>query len=170
MYKGLIKNMCGATMLMLMAFASVSAQSNESTLSIHGASPYTGYTLNGVNTSVVGARFDVGALPGIGLRIAPEFASSISSDNADFLVAAGLQAKLIRVKVGETKKLVSYGRVGAGILWAQKDVPTQTLLIGAYGLTLESVENPLGTRLFVEHQGLDMFKKNRLLVGLTWGR
>lgn len=169
MYNGLIKNMCGATMFMLMAFSSISAQSNESTLSIHGASPYTGYTLNGVNTSVVGARFDVGALPGIGLRIAPEFASSISSNNADFLAATGLQTKLIRIKVGETRKLVSYGRVGAGILWTQ-DAPTQTLLIGAYGLTLESVENPLGTRLFVEHQGLDLFKKNRILLGLTWGR
>ena len=160
--------MCGACMFLMLALMPLSAQSDAG-VSLYGASPYLGWSLNSPSTAIMGARFDIGALPMLPLRIVPNFASAMSDTSANLLMGLGLQATVLRVKAGETRKVALYARLGGAAMWVQEN-PSKFVADMAYGLTLESITTPLGTRVFVEHQGLDKFKDNRLLVGLTWGR
>ena len=167
MYKGLVKNICGATVILMLIAMPGSAQTN--TGFVQGASPYIGTELVDGSALVIGSRFDIGAFPIIHFRVVPEFASTITDTNASFLLNLGLQANLFGIKIGETRKLVPYVRGGGGVLW-QQSVNEQAILNFAGGLTLQSTIDPTGTRLFAEFQGLDKFNKNRILVGLSLGR
>jgi len=167
MFKGLVKNMCGATVILMLAVMPLSAQASAGF--VQGASPYIGTDLSGGTAIVIGSRFDVGAFPIIPLRVVPEFASTITDSNASFLLNIGLQANLFGIKIGETRKLIPHVRAGGGVMW-QQNTNEQAILNFAGGLTLQSTTDPKGTRLFVEYQGLDKFHQNRILVGLSLGR
>jgi hypothetical protein len=59
--------------------------------------------------------------------------------------------------------------VGAGLL-SIPDENTEGVLNINYGFSSGLGDSPSGLRWFVQHQGLDLFDRNRLALGLTWSR
>ena len=170
MYKGLIKNMCGATVLvMMMAVSPLSAQ-NTGLIAIQGVSPYMGTEAIADGQFILGMKMDVGSLPVLPLRIIPEMATSIGNSDASMVLALSAQLQFIRIKLGQNSKLVTHARAGVGSLWSQGTDNLRATINFAYGITLTPTANPENARVFVEHQGIDKFKTHRILIGLTWGR
>jgi hypothetical protein len=169
-FRGLVKNMCGATVIMAMLFTSPAVAQNSSVFTAQGISPYIGSTVSRGGDLILGVKADLGQFPVVPVRIIPEMATSINSDNASLLVALSGQTRLFKIGAGQDRKLVPHVRAGVGTLWTQETQEVTVTLNFAYGITFESALNPEGTRLFIEHQGIDKYKTHRILVGLTWGR
>lgn len=149
---------------------SVLSAQNDGGFYVQGLSPYTGVTVGSMGGQLVlGAKVNLGKLPVVPVNIVPEFASTMGKKDASLLMNLSLEAHIVKIHIGTNSNIVPMIRVGEGILWTQSTDKLWTGLNLAYGITLESVANPTGTKLFIEHQGIDAFKENRIIVGLTLG-
>ncbi len=130
---------------------------------------YGGLALNSPTQIVIGGRFDYGSLFGMEkLRFVPEAAVGFGSGSS-FLVAGNAEMQFGEFMVSGTRVLPR-GRLGLGFLHVSDDSDRDGLdvvLNLTYGVVIpRSGRRPAFT---IEHQGLDLFDFNRLLVGLQWG-
>lgn len=134
-------------------------------------SAYTGMNVNKGTQFVLGGRLDLGPINSV--AIVPEFAIGLGNGTTT-LVGANAQYRFDPVVIGGIGDVGFYGQLGAAAFVGTLDGDRQLRLMlnPGYGaeLTLDNeLTRSVGTsRLFVEHQGLQFFKRNRFLVGLRW--
>lgn len=138
---------------------------------------YTGFNLDTPTQLVIGGLLDL--TPGQSnsiVRFLPELAFGFGDGGTSFMAAANVGIRLPRIAAGRDASITPHARLGLGLL-TYGDAPegvsgTQGVLNFTYGISTDLVRiGGLGRPLFtIEHQGLDLFDSNRLLVGLQWRR
>jgi hypothetical protein len=130
---------------------------------------YGGLALNSPVQLVVGGRFDYGSLLGReNLRFVPEAAVGFGSGSS-FMVAGNAEMRFGTFMVSGTR-VHPRARLGLGLLHVSDDSKRDGLDV-VLNLTYGVVIPRAGTRsaITIEHQALDLFDYNRLLVGMQWG-
>ncbi len=143
-----------------------------------GRRPWTFYT--GMSFSewqtVFGGRLDFGPVtPNLrALHLEPELALGFFNGATTVMGAANLQYRLPRASLGGTGfRLFAEG--GAGIMYFSEELGRydngfEAVLNFGVGATFDmSRGQGVRPQLFVEYQGVDLFKLNRLLVGIRSG-
>ena len=138
---------------------------------------YSGVTVNDGAQILIGGRFDLGAIGGGNSRFhfAPEIAFGAGSGGRSTMLVGNVQYMFGKYNVG-TRAIQPHVYGGVGILNFSDRVGTRDGLEGiinlGYGVSIPLLKNPDATRaapvLTIEHQGVDFFQLNRLLVGLSW--
>jgi hypothetical protein len=134
--------------------------------------PYLGGNPDRPRQVVGGVRLDLGpfdpARPGV--RLVPEAALGVGDGGSSVMIAANVeyQASYLQVRGVPVQP---YGYAGAGFLFI-KDPPVNRASVEAvvnfgYGAALPVPNRDRG-EFFVEHQGVDFFDLNRILVGLRF--
>ncbi|HYW13074.1 MAG TPA: hypothetical protein VE871_14035 [Longimicrobium sp.] len=134
--------------------------------------PYVGGNLDRPRQFVAGARMDLGpfdpARPAV--RLMPEAALGIGEGGVSVMLAGNVayEAAVLRVR---DVPVQPYGYVGAGFLFLgdppQGRPGREAVLNVGYGAVLP-VPNRSRGEFFIEHQGVDLFDLNRLLIGLRF--
>jgi hypothetical protein len=124
--------------------------------------PYIGSNINTPTQFVFGSRLDLGPIQGdLPVNLVPEAALGFGDDATSVLLAASLQYEFLNLS--RIDPFVPYLHAGLGLRYDDG-----TALGMNYGL---GVSLPIGTapsgpvRLFVEQQGVGIFRRMRLLVG-----
>ena len=138
---------------------------------------YSGFTVNDGAQILIGGRFDLGPISGVNssFHFAPEIAFGAGSGGRSTMLAANAIYNFGKRRMGEWRTIQPHIVGGVGILNFSDRVGSRDGLEGiinlGYGVSIPLIRNP-GTRaapvLTVEHQGVDFFQLNRLLVGLSW--
>ena len=142
-----------------------------------GLMVYSGLTFTDAAQISLGARFDLGPLGGgtSPIHFVPEIAIGGGSGGRSTMIVANAQYLFGKFHVGTNRLLQPHVVAGVGILNFSDRVGSHDGLEGVinlgYGVSIPLTSAP-GTRavpvLTLEHQGIDFFKLNRLLVGLSW--
>lgn len=138
---------------------------------------YSGFTVNDGAQILIGGRFDLGSIGGSNSKFhfAPEIAFGAGSGGRSTMLVANAQYLFGKRAVGS--RLIQPHIVGGiGVLNFSDRVGSRDGVEGiinlGYGLSIPLRKNPGTSRaapvLTVEHQGVDFFQLNRLLVGLSW--
>jgi hypothetical protein len=134
--------------------------------------PYVGASF-GPGQALLGVRVDLGALATSlpPLRVTPEVALGAGPEGVSLLAAGHLTYGFGTVRLGGARALPHIG-IGLGVLIGGD--ATEGVLNFGYGTQLElSPRSWLSigpdTRLFIEHQGIDLYRQHRILVGLRRG-
>lgn len=135
--------------------------------------PYFGGSVDDPTQFVLGTRLDLGPLDASNpaLRIVPDASIGFGSGTASVMIAAYAQYDLAPVEV-LGRAIVPYGYAGPGVLFFG-DPPvgkakTEAVLNLGYGFSAALPGRLDGPRFFLEHQGIDLFDLNRVLVGLRF--
>ncbi|MEO7999868.1 MAG: outer membrane beta-barrel protein, partial [Gemmatimonadaceae bacterium] len=138
---------------------------------------YSGFTVNDGAQILIGGRFDLGPIGGgnSAFHFAPEIAFGAGSGGRTTMIVANAIHTFGKRRLGEFRTIQPHVVGGIGILNFSDRVGSRDGLQGVinlgYGISMPLFKNP-GTRaapvLTVEHQGVDFFQLNRLLVGLSW--
>ena len=139
---------------------------------------YTGFTVNDGAQILIGGRFDLGPIGGANSRFhfAPEIAFGAGSGGRSTMLVGNAQYMFGKRKLGATRTIQPHVYAGVGVLNFSDRVGSRDGLEGiinvGYGVSIPLMKNPGTTRaapvITVEHQGVDFFQLNRLLVGLSW--
>lgn len=152
---------------------SASDNATDAGIRIRSVSPYAGLSVGSVSQLAAGLRADAGPVLGIdALRLVPQFALGIGGQTS-IHAALGVQLNLPTFEAGTTRLVQPHARLALGGLWLTGDGASRAGLDFSYGATFDRPGRPTddrAPRLFVEHQGIDMFAVNRFVVGLTWNR
>ncbi|MFO7652395.1 MAG: hypothetical protein R6X25_01080 [Candidatus Krumholzibacteriia bacterium] len=126
-----------------------------------------GANLDEPEQMIVGARADLGPVGGDPrLRLVPQLDLGFFSDATSVLAAANL-----RYELGDLQwsgSVAPYVMFGAGILIFSEDVADRTDQEGVLNLSYGVAANIDDRVFFIEHQGVDLFDLNRVLLGIRW--
>jgi hypothetical protein len=134
--------------------------------------PYVGGNLDRPHEFVAGVRLDLGpfdpARPAI--RLIPEAALGIGQGGTSVMLAGNVAYEASALNVRGTP-VQPYGYAGAGFLFFG-DPPagrpkTEAVVNFGYGAAVPVPYRSRG-ELFIEHQGIDLFDLNRLLIGVRF--
>lgn len=134
--------------------------------------PYVGGNLDRPRQFVAGVRLDLGpfdpARPAV--RLMPEAALGLGQGGASVLLAGNVAYEVSTLEVRGVS-VQPYGYAGAGFFFLG-DPPagrpkTEAVVNFGYGAVLP-VPNRSRGEFFIEHQGVDLFDLNRLLIGLRF--
>lgn len=138
---------------------------------------YTGGTVNSGAQIVIGGRFDLGSFGGMSsnLHFAPEIAFGAGSGGRSTMVVANALYNFRKLRLGQNNTIQPHVVGGVGFLNFSDRVGSRDGLEGVinlgYGASIPLLRKA-GTRkvpvVTFEHQGIDFFQINRLLVGLSW--
>lgn len=138
---------------------------------------YSGFTANDGAQLLIGARFDLGPIGGGNSKFhfAPEIAFGAGSGGRSTMLVANAQYLFGKRIVG-SRTIQPHVTGGVGVLNFSDRVGSRDGLEGiinlGYGVSVPLFKNPTPSRatpvLTIEHQGVDFFQLNRLLVGLSW--
>lgn len=138
---------------------------------------YSGFTVNDGGQILIGGRFDLGAIGGMNsnFHFAPEIAFGAGSGGRSTMLVGNMQYMFGKRRVG-MRTIQPHVIAGVGVLNFSDRVGTRDGLEGiinlGYGLSMPLFTKPNTSRaapvLTIEHQGVDFFQLNRLLVGLSW--
>ncbi len=138
---------------------------------------YGGFALDSPNQLVFGGLIDLRRPGSTGpLSFMPEVALGFGDGGTSLLLAGNVALRLPTFGVGRTATITPRARLGLGLLRFSGSVDggsgTQGVLNFAYGVTTNALGvggfgRPL---VFFEHQGLDLFDFNRLVIGFQWHR
>lgn len=134
---------------------------------------YTGGNLDRPRQFLAGARVDLGPLnpSNPSVRLAPELAIGGGQGGVSALVAGNVQLDLSAVNIGGAA-LQPYAYGGLGVLVLSDPNPgragTEAVLNLGYGVNFPVPGRDGGPRLFLEHQGIDLFDLNRVLIGIRF--
>ena len=134
--------------------------------------PYMGGNLDRPHQFVAGVRLDLGpfdpARPAI--RLIPEAALGIGQGGASVMLAGNVAYEASAFDVRGTP-VRPYGYAGAGFLFISNPPvnrpKTEAVVNFGYGLMIP-VPNRTRGEIFLEHQGVDLFDLNRVLVGVRF--
>jgi hypothetical protein len=105
------------------------------------------------------------------LRVMPELAAGGGQGGLSVLLATNLQLDLSSFEVGGAP-LQPYVYGGLGLLVLTDPNPgraeREAVLNLGYGVNFPVPGRSGGPRLFLEHQGIDLFDLNRLLIGIRF--
>jgi len=142
-------------------------------LRLRTVSPFGGLSFGSVTQLAAGVRADAGSFLGVSaLRLVPVAALGIGGQ-ASIMAELGIQLRLPSIETKTARLIQPHVRLGFGGLWLTDDGTSRAGLNFSYGVTFDrvgSLADDGRPRLFVEHQGIDMFAVNRFVVGLTWKR
>jgi hypothetical protein len=134
---------------------------------------YTGGNLDRPRQFLVGGRLDLGPLDprNPSIRVVPELAVGGGQGGASVLLAGNVQLDLSTYQVGGAP-LQPYVYGGLGLLVLTDPNPgraeREAVLNLGYGVNFPVPGRDGGPRLFLEHQGIDLFDLNRLIVGMRF--
>jgi hypothetical protein len=137
---------------------------------------YSGATVSAGDQAVFGLRADIGPISRrLGwMRVIPEVALGFGSGARSTMLAGNVQLGLPTLRFGKLPGIAPLVEAGLGVLHfgdrvGSRDGTKGVLNLG-YGATVDFWPGD-GVRpaLFIEHQGIDRFKLNRVLAGLSWG-
>jgi hypothetical protein len=138
---------------------------------------YSGFTVNDGAQFVVGGRFDLGPLGRADspIHFAPEVAFGGGSGGRSTMLVGNAQYLFRKMRLTNDRTIQPHVYAGVGILNFSNRVGSRDGLQGVinlgYGVSIPLTKNA-GNRaapvLTLEHQGIDFFQLNRLLVGLSW--
>ncbi|HEU0301166.1 MAG TPA: hypothetical protein VFR37_17000 [Longimicrobium sp.] len=134
---------------------------------------YLGGNLDRPRQVVLGARVDLGPLDvrRPALRVVPELAVGAGAGGASVLLAGNLQYEFPVFELGGAP-VQPYLSGGAGLFYLSEPprgrASWEAVLNFGYGAAFPVPGRSGGPRLFLEHQGIDLFDLNRLLVGLRF--
>ena len=133
--------------------------------------PYAGGNLDHPGQFVMGIRTDLGPLTASrpALRLVPEAAIGFGEATNSVMIAGHFQYDLDTVNLRGTS-IIPYGYAGPGFLFLG-DPPrgrakTEAVLNFGYGIVVPVPNRGPSPRVFIEHQGVDLFDLNRLIIGL----
>jgi hypothetical protein len=125
----------------------------------------------GFDQAVVGLQADAGPVFGIEqLRFVPDVAIGLGA-HVSFSLAAGAQYQFPAFRLGDAATLQPHARLGLGFLAATGDRQSEFGVNVAYGLTYLGSDTSTTShrpKLFIEHQGINLFSTNRFLLGLRF--
>jgi hypothetical protein len=154
------------------AAAAPAPRADRFTPRLRGLRPYLGGNLDRPRQFVAGARLDLGPLDAArpAVRLMPEAALGLGQGGASMMLSANVAYEAARLRVGGVA-LQPYGYAGAGLFYLA-DPPrgrtgTEAVVNFGYGALLP-VPNRSRGEFFIEHQGVDLFDLNRLLIGLRF--
>ena len=123
---------------------------------------YTGVNINDPTQVVLGGRVNLGPLsPGSPVDVVPEIAFGFGSGDRSILVAGNLQYDF--GPLSARSAIMPYVIGGVGILSSQGTSPVVNFGYGASGVVGRTSTGPV--RAFIEHQGLALYNRHRILVG-----
>lgn len=134
---------------------------------------YVGGNLDRPRQVVAGARVDLGPLDARrpALRVVPELAVGAGAGGASVLMAGNLQYEFPVFALGGAP-VQPYVSAGAGLFYLSEPprgrANWEAVLNFGYGAAMPVPGRSGGPRLFLEHQGIDLFDLNRLLIGLRF--
>jgi hypothetical protein len=125
--------------------------------------PYTGAGFGGGTQFLFGGRVDLGRFdPYIPLNVVPEAALGFGGEATSFLLAANVQFDFLPPDA--FTRFAPYVTSGISV-WHHGR--TDLGLNLGYGVSVLAVNVPTGPlRIFLEHQGVGLFDRNRLLLGM----
>jgi hypothetical protein len=133
--------------------------------------PYVGGNLDRPRQFVLGIRTDLGPLSAArpALRLVPEAAIGFGEATNSVMIAGHFQYDVNTIDLSGTS-IIPYGYAGPGFLF-MGDPPrgrarTEAVLNFGYGIVVPVPNRGPRPRLFIEHQGVDLFDLNRLIIGL----
>lgn len=133
--------------------------------------PYAGGNLDRPRQFVAGVRLDLGpfdaARPQV--RLVPEAALGIGQSGTSVLLAANVAYEGTPLRV-RSAAVQPYGYVGAGFLFLGNPAPTRpkTEAVVNFGYGVFAPIPNWNAEFFLEHQGIDLFDLNRVLVGVRF--
>lgn len=142
-----------------------------------GLMVYSGLTVNSGTQLLLGARFDLGPIGKLNsaIHFAPEIAFGAGSGGRSTMIVGNLQYMFRKLRLGATRTIQPHITGGLGVLNFSDRVGSRDGLEGiinlGYGASVPLMKNTTNRAapvLTVEHQGVDFFQLNRLLVGLSW--
>jgi len=142
-----------------------------------GLMVYSGVTVNDAAQLSIGARFDLGPIGKLNsaVHFAPEIAFGAGSGGRSTMLVANLQYMFRKMRLGTERTIQPHIVGGLGVLNFSDRVGSRDGLEGVinlgYGASvplMKNTNNRSAPVLTVEHQGIDFFQLNRLLVGLSW--
>ncbi|HEX2210200.1 MAG TPA: hypothetical protein VHG93_21165 [Longimicrobium sp.] len=134
---------------------------------------YTGGNVDRPRQFLLGGRLDLGPLDprNPALRVVPELALGGGQAGLSVLVAGNVQFDFASFRVGGAP-LQPYGYGGLGFLILTDPNPgraeREAVLNFGYGVNFPVPGRDGGPRLFLEHQGIDLFDLNRLIIGMRF--
>jgi hypothetical protein len=136
----------------------------------HNLRPYIGMNANQPRQFLLGTRIDVGPLsverPQV--RVLPEVAVGWGEGGTSALIAGNVAYELRPLSVRGTP-MEPYGYVGFGFLFygdPPRGRPSREAVVNfGYGVSVPIPNQGPFSRLFIEHQGIDLFDLHRVLVG-----
>jgi hypothetical protein len=134
---------------------------------------YIGGNLDRPRQVVLGARVDLGPLDvrRPALRVVPELAVGAGAGGVSVLMAGNLQYEFPVFELGGAP-VQPYVSGGAGLFYLSEPprgrASWEAVLNFGYGAAFPVPGRSGGPRLFIEHQGIDLFDLNRLLIGLRF--
>jgi hypothetical protein len=140
---------------------------------VEGWSTYAGGNLDRPRQFVLGGRLDLGPLSprNPALSVVPELAIGGGDGGVSVLLAANLQYDFSALRLGGAP-FQPYAYGGLGFLAMTDPAPgrakREAVLDLGYGVTFPMPGRTDGPRLFLEHQGIDFFDLNRLLLGIRF--
>ncbi|MEP6765913.1 MAG: hypothetical protein ABJB66_16480 [Gemmatimonadaceae bacterium] len=140
-----------------------------------GLMVYSGVTVSSSAQISLGGRFDLGPIsPNSSIDFAPEIAIGGGSGGRSTMIVANLQYLFGKIRGGTNWTIQPHVVAGIGILNFSSQVGSRDGLEGVinfgYGVSVPLTRNTnrAAPVITVEHQGIDFFQLNRLLVGLSW--
>lgn len=142
-----------------------------------GLMVYSGITANDGAQILIGGRFDLGPIGNFNsaVHFAPEIAFGAGSGGRSTMLVANVQYLFRKMRLGNERTIQPHIVGGLGVLNFSDRVGSRDGLEGVinigYGASIPLVKNAMNKAAPVitfEHQGVDFFQLNRLLVGLSW--
>jgi len=140
-------------------------------------SAYSGFGLESPKQFILGGRLDLGPIVAEKerLRLAPELSFGFGGGGISIMAAINGEYRIADFDAG-SYRLTPYVRLGFGVIGYGGDIPdreTEGVLNLVYGLELDPIQSRLfqsmeSPVLFIEHQIIDLFDLNRLVLGLQW--
>lgn len=140
---------------------------------LHGWRGYVGGNLDRPRQFLVGGRLDLGPLDprNPALRVMPELALGGGQAGLSVLLAGNVLYDFDTFQVSDVP-VQPYAYGGLGFLVLTDPNPgraeREAVLNLGYGVNVPVPYRTGGPRLFIEHQGIDLFDLNRLIVGLRF--
>jgi hypothetical protein len=138
---------------------------------------YFGFGLERPRQFVLGGRLDIGPITSKAerFRLVPELALGLGGGGVSVMAVINTEYNIADIETGNYL-LIPYARLGLGVFGLSKDISdkgTDAVFNLTYGIIIDSGEtgflrNIGAPSLFIEHQIIDLFDFNRLLLGLQW--
>ncbi|HRX52707.1 MAG TPA: hypothetical protein P5571_15160 [Candidatus Krumholzibacteria bacterium] len=133
----------------------------------HGFDTFTGMALDDPKQFILGGRLDLGPVSrGSRIRFVPELSLGFGGGATSYMTTGNFTYQL-----GSAERSGSWApfmSVGVGILGFSDEVYGRTKREGVLNFSYGATVNTGDAVLFLEHQGIDLFDVNRLLLGLRW--
>lgn len=145
----------------------VVTESSGRSWSPRGFDTFLGATVDDPGQFLLGGRLDLGPLSQGGrVHFVPELSLGFGGGATSYMMAGNFIRHFGRTD--EPGTWAPFVGVGVGIMGFSEEVGDRSKREGVLNLSYGATVNMGDTTAFVEHQGVDLFDMNRILLGLRW--